>query len=257
MLYRSICLSLLLISSLALSAQQHQLKAGVLGLLFRTINLEYEHQTKPHQSVALQAGGMLPWSNPGGVVQGRGPLVTVLNVAGPTFDLQRMRLTGANATGQYRVYVYQRGDLTGGYIAPYLTVNTLRVRFDFETTLSDPLVAQTEQVAVRGRVNWLGVGGGVQLGWQWRICENLVIDWYAWGLTLRASYFQSQFVPQNEPEILTRQHLSREIGQILSGIRGYGHRLTQNRLMSSTQVLRQDRSTPIAFRTGLSVGYAF
>lgn len=240
----SLLLALLLVSTSSLLAQDNVAKFGLFNLLFRTVNVEYERVINDNQSVAIQAGVFLPWNNPGGIVES----AELEGIA-----LQQVSMNGFNLTPQYRFYLSQKGAPAGFYIAPYLNLNTVSLRSDFVTTVSDG--TQSEQVDATATLRWLGLGGGVQLGAQWIISDAFVIDWYFAGLTVRASRISADIDLETDLEVFTLEDFQDEIEQGFGDVPLFGDRVITN--TEGNRVRISTGYPGLGFRTGLSIGYAF
>jgi len=217
-------------------AQENTIKVGLLSPLGRNLTLEYERTIADHQSIALQAGYIIPWNDP-------------FSLADDFEGISNPQLTGFNVTPQYRFYLGQSSYAPEGlYLAPYLRY----YRLSFSTDYQDDFDMVSVEGSFQGRYSTTGLGA--QLGYQWVVSDVFTVDWYFLGLGLylygagiEATIDQASGVGLEE----VRERINEQLAEVP---------LIGNALEADLEgrSIRGSVFLPfLGFRTGLSLGYRF
>ncbi|MEM1122354.1 MAG: DUF3575 domain-containing protein, partial [Bacteroidota bacterium] len=155
------------------------LKLNLPNLLFNNVTLNYERMVNKQHTLSFHLGYLRPQE----------PFFALHNALKLEDDLDPGRLSGFTATAEYRFYQNEKGAGRGLYVAPYLryanydlAVNTIIVGNYANTNTS---------------VSTVGIGG--QLGMQWLIGEQVVVDLGILGLALQSYTLTSSFKTIDEP----------------------------------------------------------
>jgi hypothetical protein len=168
-----ITIFLLLLPFTLLMAQQDSaskkiqlLKLNLPALLFKNLSVQYEQQTKPKQSFAINLRyrplGSVPFIN---------TIKEVIDDDAIKFEEFKMGIVGI--TPEYRWYVGKKDGLRGFYIGAFASYNyyTGRVPVNY---LNDAKTA-----LYKGGINTYTAG--VQLGAQWKLGGRWYLDWWILG----------------------------------------------------------------------------
>jgi hypothetical protein len=157
---------LILLLPLASFAQEHLIKVNPLGLIGRNLTVGYEYVIDERRSAAINVNYWFGLS---------GFTTNLIEDLFTSTETQREASSaGFSLTPQYRFYAGQKGAPQGFYFAPYL-------RFSRRTL---DLQAQFDGTPAQIDLNLTAVGAGAQIGVQWLLGEQFVIDWYPLGLGL-------------------------------------------------------------------------
>jgi hypothetical protein len=141
-------------------------KINLSSLIFKNISLQYERKISKKSSVALNVH-MIPF--------GQVPLKKAVEkiIDDPSVPVDKLKLGNFGITPEYRFYLGKRGALHGFYFGPFISYNNykadLPVTYDNDTRtgiFSGTLSAYTF---------------GLQLGAQWKLGKNVVLDWWILG----------------------------------------------------------------------------
>lgn len=136
-------------------------KAGLLGLPFKSFSVGYERILSPKTSVALSASFMPERILPARLVE-------------ESDDLFGGRFSGVSLTPEFRLYSKKKEAPAGGYLAPYLRYT------NYKSDLSG--IIEDELAAVNANLTSFGLG--IQFGTQWTIKDLITIDWYFLGISV-------------------------------------------------------------------------
>jgi hypothetical protein len=142
------------------------LKINVPALIYKNFSIQYEHQIKPQQSLALNLRftplGRVPFIN---------TLKDVVDDAAIKFD--EFKLGNIGFTPEYRWYLSKKDGLRGFYIGAMATYNhyTGRVPVNY--------MNDTKTAIYTGGIHTLTAG--VQLGAQWKLGGRWYLDWWILG----------------------------------------------------------------------------
>ena len=143
---------------------QNITKINLLGLVWGQIDLQYERALDARSSIHATIG-IMPGSNQAPEIQRR------INEAtpNPDFILSSAVLSGFQFCPEYRIYTSGRV-FQGFYVAPQLCYSTytLQVRTAYGSSFSASDIAA---------INYGSFGVGAQIGMQWRMKNNISIDW--------------------------------------------------------------------------------
>jgi len=225
--------------SLSLNAQnKNAVKLGLGGFLYGNGFLKYERLIVNKQSVEVNFGiGLINnFDRAATTIQDEDEDIT-------SVDLKSNRMF---LNLQYRFYFGQKEGMQGFYIAPYFSWN--RFAFDMDLTNNKNVVYTSSDLQYRS------LNGGLQLGVQWLVAnERLAIDWYFFGFGAGSGKISGSYTSSdpNENFAATANDISTELDDIGFFQDRYEVNYTNNRLTASLKF-------PVpAFRTGLSLGFAF
>lgn len=142
------------------------IKINLPALLFKNISVQYERKVGKKMSAAVNVHtipfGQLPFQS------------TFKNVGGSS-DVQysQFKLGSFGVVPEFRFYVGKKGALRGFYIGPFISYNSYKI--DLPINYSN----NTKTGIFEGKLN--ATTGGLQLGTQFKLGKNMVLDWWILG----------------------------------------------------------------------------
>ena len=143
-------------------------KINLPALAFKNISLQYERAIGKRTSIAVNVHtipfGKLPFQN---------TFKDITDNSDIKYD--QFKLGSFGVVPEFRYYVGKKGVLHGFYIGPFFTYNTYKMNLPITYTSG----TTTKTGIFDGKLN--AVTGGLQLGSQFSLGKNVVLDWWILG----------------------------------------------------------------------------
>ena len=197
------------------------------------ISLGGEYYFAPRQSVTFYAG--LPFKKS-----------HTISYDG---DKSNIELKSFSLMAGYRYYLSGRG-ASGLYTEPFLKY----VHHQGEGILNGSLGTKT--TSLDSRETYKGFGIGLQLGWQFRIGNRVVIDWFLLGPEINSANFNSRFqdITASDWSQQDAIEIENDIRDVLNDIPVVGKKIELEVNASQKTVTGKYKGYVPGFRTGLSLG---
>jgi hypothetical protein len=148
------------------------LKLNIPALFFKNISLQYERKISAKNSLALSVryrpNSTIPFKN------------AVEDIADDTLiKVDLFKIGNFGITPEYRFYLGKKGALHGFYIGPFISYNHYvgDVPINYNDYVNNRLVDKT--ATFKGSVNTFSFG--FQLGAQWKLSDDIYLDWWILG----------------------------------------------------------------------------
>ncbi len=148
------------------------IKINVPALVFKNFSFQYERAVGKKQSFAVAVR-----YRPEGKIPFQKPVENFVDDKSIRVDLGRIGNFGI--TPEYRFYLGKKGGLQGFYVGPFVSYNNYKgdVPINYNDYVNN---ASVEKTAVfKGSVNTFTAG--FQLGAQWKLSDNISLDWWILG----------------------------------------------------------------------------
>ncbi|MCF8360991.1 MAG: DUF3575 domain-containing protein [Prolixibacteraceae bacterium] len=167
---KHILLSITLLAVLLANAQDNIVKLDLSGVVIGNYALSYERQVADNNTINFKAGY---WNMNAMFFDADNTYSNLIDYfdTGGGISLEDIR-AGFHTAVDYRFYARTRNKFEGVYFAPY--VRYWEQNFD----LSD--VVRGHEFNVDTKLS--SIGFGIQMGYQWVIKEQFIIDWYFVGM---------------------------------------------------------------------------
>ena len=143
-------------------------KINLPALAFKNISLEYERAVGKKTSVAVNVHTI-----PFGKLPFQSTFKNLTDNSDVKYD--QFKLGTFGVVPQLRFYTGKKGALHGFYIGPFFTYNTYKINLPISYTSG----TTTKTGIFDGKLN--AVTGGLQLGSQFSLGKNVVLDWWIFG----------------------------------------------------------------------------
>ena len=148
--------------------QKNIVKINLFALALKNISIQYERAVGKRTSVAVNVHtipfGKLPFQN---------TFKDITDNSDIKYD--QFKLGSFGVVPEFRYYVGKKGVLHGFYIGPFFTYNTYKMNLPITYTSG----TTTKTGIFDGKLN--AVTGGLQLGSQFSLGKNVVLDWWIFG----------------------------------------------------------------------------
>ena len=181
----------LLTGTLVSISQTHGVKLNILQLAASKITLNYEYVIDQSSSVQLSLSGLLPRTTP----------ATISNLLyeddlNTTTVFNQNTVTGYSIQAEYRRYTSEKAP-HGFYFGPWIRHYNYFIQFDAD--VADNSANTNYNYKTRVGLKSL-IGAGFQIGNQWLINDNFVIDFCYLGLGVNYGSIYGQF-ESNDPSL--------------------------------------------------------
>lgn len=169
------------------SLPKNILKVNLSALMFKNFSVQYERQTGPKTSFAINAH-MMPYA---GVPY---PNYLRKKLTLPEVDFNKMNLGTMGIAPEFRFYLGEKNPLQGFYIGPFLSF------IHYKMNLPVKYGTFLEKTGIfDGKMD--AASGGLQLGAQFRLGNSVTLDWWILGPNFGASFGELVFTgPLNAVE---------------------------------------------------------
>ena len=173
-------------------AKKNVIKINLPALAFKNISVQYERAMGKRTSLALNVRtipfGKLPFQN------------TFKDITdNPDVRYDQFQVGSFGIVPEFRYYVGKRGALHGFYIGPFVSYSNYKM--DLPVTYTSGTTTKTG--VFNGKLN--AVTGGLQLGAQFSLGKNMVLDWWILGPNYGSSdgtlSFTSTLTPQEQADL--------------------------------------------------------
>jgi hypothetical protein len=150
------------------SEKKNVVKINLPALAFKNISLEYERAIGKRTSLAANVH-FIPF--------GKLPFQNTFKDLGNNSDVQydQFKLGSFGIVPQLRYYVGKKGALHGFYIGPFFSYNNYKMNLPIKYTSG----TTTKTGIFDGKLNT--ITGGLQIGAQFSLGKNVVLDWWIFG----------------------------------------------------------------------------
>jgi Protein of unknown function (DUF3575) len=154
--------------------QENLVKLNLAGLIFKNLNLQYEHTLSRKFSLALTVS-IMPTRN----IPFKNSIISSLDVTDTDVKntIEKLNISSFSIAPEVRFYVGKKGYGRGLYLAPYVKYTSLKTAnmvFTYQNILN---VSST--IELSGNFNT--IAGGLQVGAQWMLGKHMCIDWWIVG----------------------------------------------------------------------------
>lgn len=176
------------------------IKINLPALAFKNISLQYERKVGKKTSVAVNVHtipfGKLPFQN---------LFKDISNNSSVQYD--KFKLGSFGIVPEFRFYVGKKGALRGFYIGPFASYNNYKMNMPINYSNN------TKTGIFEGKLN--AITGGLQLGAQFKLGKNMILDWWILGPNYGSANgtlsFSGALTPSEQSDLKTQlENLKRD-----------------------------------------------